>query len=174
MIKIVSLIRIVCNPFGRQLPHDYAWNHATHRVSPTQRHRAENEEDALNNQADSSTILNECKSDAGIGKRRPSLAQKMTSNLRRLSGAAELKIDIGDHMSNPRYCNKKIKVSHLSTFPLFQQYNMHLFVWWRTHKMCAMPHFVPCSLVERPLVVSLSMDAACVDIANKFIRAPAN
>lgn len=74
----------------------------------------ENEEDTLNNQVDqdSSTILNECKRDAS--KRRPSLAQKMTSNLRRLSGATELKIDINDSIApnNPKYCNKKIKVSH--------------------------------------------------------------
>lgn len=74
----------------------------------------ENEEDTLNNQADqdSSTILNECKRDAS--KRRPSLAQKMTSNLRRLSGAAELKIDINDSITsnNSKYCNKKIKVSN--------------------------------------------------------------
>lgn len=73
---------------------------------------AENEEDTLNNQVDqdSSTILNECKRDAS--KRRPSLAQKMTSNLRRLSGATELKIDIHDSISanNSKYCNKKIKV----------------------------------------------------------------
>lgn len=73
---------------------------------------AENEEDTLNNQVDqdSSTILNECKRDAS--KRRPSLAQKMTSNLRRLSGATELKIDINDSISanNSKYCNKKIKV----------------------------------------------------------------
>lgn len=75
----------------------------------------ENEEDTLNNQPDqdSSTILNECKSDAGISKRRPSLAQKMTSNLRRLSGAAELKIDMSDPVTanNPKYCHKKIKVN---------------------------------------------------------------
>ena len=60
---------------------------------------------------DSSTILNECRRDAS--KRRPSLAQKMTSNLRRLSGATELKIDINDSISanNSKYCNKKIKVS---------------------------------------------------------------
>lgn len=74
---------------------------------------AENEDDTLNNQVDqdSSTILNECKRDAS--KRRPSLAQKMTSNLRRLSGATELKIDINDSISanNSKYCNKKIKVS---------------------------------------------------------------
>lgn len=74
---------------------------------------AENEEDTLHNQVDqdSSTILNECKRDAS--KRRPSLAQKMTSNLRRLSGATELKIDITDPITanNPKYCNKKIKVS---------------------------------------------------------------
>lgn len=73
---------------------------------------AENEDDTLNNQVDqdSSTILNECKRDAS--KRRPSLAQKMTSNLRRLSGATELKIDINDSISanNSKYCNKKIKV----------------------------------------------------------------
>lgn len=37
----------------------------------------------------------------------------MTSNLRRLSGAADLKIDIGDPMNanNSKYCNKKIKVN---------------------------------------------------------------
>lgn len=37
----------------------------------------------------------------------------MTSNLRRLSGAADLKIDITDPMnaSNSKYCNKKIKVN---------------------------------------------------------------
>lgn len=73
----------------------------------------ENEEDTLHNEPDqdSSTILNECKKDP-CSKRRPSLAQKMSSNLRRLSGAAELKIDITDpvHGSNSKYCNKKIKV----------------------------------------------------------------
>lgn len=72
----------------------------------------ENEEDTLHNQVDqdSSTILNECKRDPS--KRRPSLAQKMTSNLRRLSGATELKIDINDSVAanNPKY-NKKIKVA---------------------------------------------------------------
>lgn len=74
----------------------------------------ENEEDTLHNQPDqdSSTILNECKKDAS-SKRRPSLAQKMTSNLRRLSGATELKIDINDPITthNPKFCNKKIKVN---------------------------------------------------------------
>lgn len=57
-------------------------------------------------------IINECKKDANISKRRPSLAQKMTSNLRRLSGATDLKIDINDPITvnNPKY-NKKIKVS---------------------------------------------------------------
>lgn len=73
----------------------------------------ENEEDALHNQVDqdSSTILNECKRDAS----RRSLAQKMTTNLRRLSGATELKIDMNDPIAanNPKYCNKKIKVSKL-------------------------------------------------------------
>lgn len=73
---------------------------------------AENEDDSLNddNEQESSIIINECKKDASISKRRPSLAQKMTSNLRRLSGAADLKIDINDPIAvnNP---NKKIKVS---------------------------------------------------------------
>lgn len=76
--------------------------------------RTENEEDTLHNQPDreSATIINECKKDAS-SKRRPSLAQKMTSNLRRLSGAAELKIDINDPITanNSKYCNKKIKVN---------------------------------------------------------------
>lgn len=82
---------------------------------------SENEEDTLNNQVDqdSSTILNECKRDTS--KRRPSLAQKMTSNLRRLSGATELKIDINDSITpnNPKYCNKKIKVSRLNRMKIF-------------------------------------------------------
>lgn len=78
----------------------------------------ENEEDALHNQLDqedSSTILNECKRD--VSRRRSSLAQKMTSNLRRLSGATELKIDMNDPIAanNPKYCNKKIKVSKKET-----------------------------------------------------------
>lgn len=72
----------------------------------------ENEDETLNDQAeqDLSIIINECKKDAS--KRRPSLAQKMTSNLRRLSGAADLKIDINDPITsnNPKY-NKKIKVN---------------------------------------------------------------
>lgn len=75
---------------------------------------SENEDDTLHNptELDSSTILNECKKDLS-SKRRPSLAQKMTSNLRRLSGAADLKIDINDpqNANNSKYCNKKIKVS---------------------------------------------------------------
>lgn len=48
-------------------------------------------------------------------KRRPSLAQKMTSNLRRFSGVqnAEHKIDISEPSptNNPKFCHKKIKVS---------------------------------------------------------------
>lgn len=46
------------------------------------------------------------------GKRRASLAQKMTTNLRRLSGAGDLKIDITEPspQTNPKFCNKKIKV----------------------------------------------------------------
>lgn len=59
---------------------------------------------------DSSTILNECKKEP-ISKRRLSLAQKMTSNLRRLSGAADVKIDMTDPMNSNKYCNKKIKVN---------------------------------------------------------------
>lgn len=49
----------------------------------------------------------------GSGKRRFSLAQKMTSNLRRLSGAPELKIDITEAspVNNSKFLNKKIKVS---------------------------------------------------------------
>lgn len=73
----------------------------------------ENEDDTTQTMADheSSTILNECKKDAGRN-RRPSLAQKMTSNLRRFSGAADVKIDMNDPTSttNSKYCNKKIKV----------------------------------------------------------------
>lgn len=75
----------------------------------------ENEEDqesAHNPDEEASVMLDDCKKDNG--KRRASLAQKMTSNLRRLSGAAELKIDINDPISsssNQKFCHKKIKVS---------------------------------------------------------------
>lgn len=74
----------------------------------------ENEEDNASHSPDreGNAFLDEC-SKKDVGKRRASLAAKMTSNLRRLSGAAELKIDINDPVSshNPKYCNKKIKVS---------------------------------------------------------------
>lgn len=91
------------------------WNDATFLLlSLIIIYSLENEEDTLHNptELDSTTILNECKKDLN-SKRRPSLAQKMTSNLRRLSGAADLKIDIGDPMNanNSKYCNKKIKVN---------------------------------------------------------------
>lgn len=49
----------------------------------------------------------------GGGRRRFSLAQKMSSNLRRLSGAVpELKIDITEAspVHNPKFVTKKIKV----------------------------------------------------------------
>lgn len=73
----------------------------------------ENEDENASHSPDreGNAFLDECKKD--VGKRRASLAAKMTSNLRRLSGAAELKIDINDPVSsnNPKYCNKKIKVS---------------------------------------------------------------
>lgn len=72
----------------------------------------ENNEDnaSHSSEREGNAFLDECKKDAS--KRRASLAAKMTSNLRRLSGAAELKIDITDSVSsnNPKYCNKKIKV----------------------------------------------------------------
>lgn len=81
----------------------------------TKKNNLENEEDNDGSQSperEASAFLEECKKDAG--KRRASLAAKMTSNLRRLSGAADLKIDINDPVSsnNPKYCNKKIKVSN--------------------------------------------------------------
>lgn len=83
-------------------------------IEPNQ-NNLENEEDNDGSQSperEASAFLEECKKDAG--KRRASLAAKMTSNLRRLSGAADLKIDINDPVSsnNPKYCNKKIKVSN--------------------------------------------------------------
>lgn len=54
------------------------------------------------------------------GKRRASLAQKVTSNLRRLSGTADLKIDINDpvNANNPKHCDKKIKVRKNVSFGL--------------------------------------------------------
>lgn len=60
-----------------------------------------------------STTGTGCGSVINTGKRRFSLAQKMTSNLRRLSGAPELKIDINEAspINNPKFLNKKIKVS---------------------------------------------------------------
>lgn len=76
---------------------------------------SENEEDNASHSPEpdheTNVILGECKKDAG--KRRASLAAKMTSNLRRLSGAADLKIDINDPVTsnNPKICHKKIKVS---------------------------------------------------------------
>lgn len=88
----------------------------------------ENDDDTLHNPAelDSSTILNECKKDLN-SKRRPSLAQKMTSNLRRLSGAPELKIDMGDPMNanNSKYCNKKIKVNRCVRPALLSHFAIH-------------------------------------------------
>lgn len=78
----------------------------------------ENDEDnaSPSPEREASTFLDECKKDAG--KRRASLAAKMTSNLRRLSGAADLKIDISDPVSssNSKYCNKKIKVMYMSLY----------------------------------------------------------
>lgn len=46
------------------------------------------------------------------------MAQKVTSNLRRLSGATDLKIDINDpvNANNPKHGDKKIKVSELYLF----------------------------------------------------------
>lgn len=90
--------------------------------------QSENEDDttSIHNQDQDASILNECKKDGSnggsaggagggggsYGKRRASLAQKVTSNLRRLSGAADLKIDITDSVNtnNPKLCDKKIKV----------------------------------------------------------------
>lgn len=72
----------------------------------------ENEDEQTHpDQEESNAILTGGNSEKN-GKRRASLAQKMTSNLRRLSGAADLKIDITEPSppSNPKFCNKKIKV----------------------------------------------------------------
>ena len=60
-------------------------------------------------------------SDSGKN-RRTSLAKKMTSNLRRLSNAADLKIDMSDAPpATTKYCNKKIKVNI---------HKLTLFQWW--------------------------------------------
>lgn len=73
---------------------------------------SENDEDNASHSPDreANVFLGDCKKDAS--KRRASLAAKMTSNLRRLSGATDLKVDINDPVStnNPKFCNKKIKV----------------------------------------------------------------
>lgn len=75
--------------------------------------KIENEEDTLPKDPEQGVFLNKTKKDDC--KRRPSLAQKMTSNLRRFSGAQnnEHKIDISEPSptNNPKFCHKKIKVS---------------------------------------------------------------
>lgn len=83
---------------------------------------SENEEDNASHSPDheAHVFLGDYRKDAG--KRRGSLAAKMTSNLRRLSGAPDLKVDINDPVSsnNQKYCNKKIKVRNFSfNFGLF-------------------------------------------------------
>lgn len=75
--------------------------------------KIESEEDTLPKDLEQGVFLNKSKNDDC--KRRPSLAQKMTSNLRRFSGVqnAEHKIDISEPSptNNPKFCHKKIKVS---------------------------------------------------------------
>ncbi len=79
--------------------------------------KTESEEDTLPKELpkdlEQGMFLNRSKKDDC--KRRPSLAQKMTSNLRRFSGAqnTEHKIDISEPSptNNPKFCHKKIKVS---------------------------------------------------------------
>lgn len=77
------------------------------------KNKIESEEDTLPKDLEQGVFLNKKKKDDC--KRRPSLAQKMTSNLRRFSGAqnAEHKIDISEPSptNNPKFCHKKIKVS---------------------------------------------------------------